>query len=163
MLPFVRPSTGWTRTCPWAVWRPWTPWSDVSSKRSRQPMLWLAAFALVAVALASIGIYGVIAHGVVARTRELGIRMALGARRGEVIAGVLGQGLRLTAIGLVVGLTAAVGLTRFMQALLYEVSATDPRTYLAVAASVLAMAAAACYLPARRASRVDPAITLRHE
>jgi putative ABC transport system permease protein len=102
-------------------------------------------------------------YAVTRRTQEIGIRMALGARQTQILQLVLRQGLRLAAAGTAIGLGLALALTRWMESLLYQVSATDPVTFAGIAALMLAVASAACYLPARRASRVDPMIALRYE
>ena len=121
----------------------------------------LAIFAGLALALAAIGTYGILSYSVGQRTREIGIHMALGATQGSVLGMILGQGLRLTLIGLVTGLIASFGLTRLLQAQLFNVKPTDPLTLTAVAAFIAVVAFMACYVPARRATRVDPMITLR--
>jgi ABC-type lipoprotein release transport system permease subunit len=121
------------------------------------------AFAALALLLAAVGIYGVMAYSVSQRTRELGIRRALGAPDGHVLGLVLGQGLRLTALALAVGLALALGLGRLLAASFYGVSPADPLLLLAVVAVLAAVALVACALPARRATRVDPAIVLRQE
>jgi putative ABC transport system permease protein len=121
----------------------------------------LGAFAGVALALAAIGLFGVMAYLVAQRTREIGVRLALGATRGEVFRLVLGRGLLLAGAGAAGGVAAALWLTRAMESLLFAVSRTDPVTFVAVPAALLAVAALACYVPARRAMRVDPAIALR--
>ena len=126
-------------------------------------MVLLALFGLLALALAGIGIYGVISYGVSMRTRELGIRIALGAGRREVLAMVLRQGASLTFAGLLAGLAASLILTRFLASLLYEVHSWDPATSLLVAVVLGAVALLACYIPARRATKVDPMVTLRYE
>jgi putative ABC transport system permease protein len=123
----------------------------------------VAAFALTALILTVIGIYGVLAYAVRERRRELGIRMALGAREGQVVSMVVGQGIRLAAIGLGLGFALALMGGRALAALLYGVSADDPLTYEAVAAALLAVAALASWLPARRAAVIDPVIAMRPE
>jgi putative ABC transport system permease protein len=129
----------------------------------RFAMYLLGIFAAVALALSAVGIYGVMAQSVTQRTHEIGIRMALGAEPRDVLRLVVGQGMALAAIGLVTGVAAALGLTRWMSRLLFGVRPTDPLTFLAVAAVLAAVALAACYLPARRATRVNPVEALRHE
>jgi predicted permease len=123
----------------------------------------VGSFAVLALLLAAIGIYAVLAYSVTRRTHELGVRMALGARRGDVFRLVLGQGLRVTAAGIVFGVAGALGLTRFLQTLLYEVRPTDPPTFAAVLLLLVSVSVAASYLPARRAMRVDPMVALRYE
>ncbi|HEU5412048.1 MAG TPA: ABC transporter permease [Candidatus Acidoferrales bacterium] len=120
-------------------------------------------FALLALALACIGLYGLLAYEVVRRTREIGIRMALGARPRDVLKIVVRQGIALAIIGAVIGIGAAIGVTRFMAAMLYGVHASDPLTIVAVTALLVAVALAACFIPARRATRVDPMVALRYE
>jgi putative ABC transport system permease protein len=134
-----------------------------SLSRSRFTMLVLAVFAALALILASVGIYGVIAYSVTQRTQEFGIRMALGANRRDVLRLVLGQGTRLTLLGIGLGVVAALIVTRLMATLLYGISASDPLTFTAVALLLAAIALAACYIPARRATRVDPIVALRYE
>jgi len=123
----------------------------------------LSLFGLLSLALAGIGIYGVIAYAVAQRTSEIGIRMALGASRGEIIRMVLKQGMLLASIGLVSGMLASVALTRMVSGLLFDVSATDPIVLGGVSLILAAVAFAACYVPARRATRIDPLIALRIE
>jgi putative ABC transport system permease protein len=122
-----------------------------------------AAFAALALILGIIGIYGVVSFFVGRRTREIGIRIAMGAQRRDILKLVVNEGLSLTLIGIVVGLAAASALTRFLGTLLYGVSATDPADFAAVAALFATVALAACYIPARRAMRVDPLTALRYE
>jgi len=123
----------------------------------------IVALALVALALAMVGVYSVISFSVSERTREIGIRMALGAKRRDVMAMVLGQGMRVSALGIFAGLGIAYGLTRLLQTLLFDVSATDPKTFLSVAVVLSVVALFACYLPARRATKVDPLVALKNE
>ncbi|MGB2640075.1 MAG: FtsX-like permease family protein, partial [Candidatus Acidiferrum sp.] len=129
----------------------------------RFAMILLAVFAGLALLLSSIGIYGVISYVVGQRTREIGIRMALGAQRSDVLKIVLGEAASLAVIGVVIGLVAAAGLTRLMAKIIYGVSSTDPLTFSLVAIVLTLVALAACYIPARRAMRVDPMVALRYE
>jgi predicted permease len=126
-------------------------------------MTLLAVFAGLALVLASIGIYGVISYIAGQRMREIGIRVALGAQRSDILKIVLGHGMRLALVGVVIGLAAAGGLTRLMSKILYGVSAVDPLTFACVAIVLTLVALAACYIPARRAMHVDPLFALRHE
>jgi putative ABC transport system permease protein len=134
-----------------------------SIARRRSSTLLVSAFALVALLLALVGIYGVTAYHVSQRTHEIGVRMALGAQRRDVIKLILGQSLRLTLGGLAVGLVSALALTRVMSGLLYDVKPNDPLTFAAGALLLAAVATLACYIPARRATKVDPLIALRYE
>lgn len=118
---------------------------------------------MLALLLASIGLYGLISYSVSQRTREIGIRVALGAQQRDVMRLVLGQGAKLTAIGVVIGVAAALGLAQLMGSILYGVKATDPLTFVGVAIALAIVALAACYIPARRATRVDPMVALRYE
>jgi ABC-type antimicrobial peptide transport system permease subunit len=126
-------------------------------------MILLGSFALLALLLSSMGIYGVVSYLVGQQTREIGIRIALGAQRGDVMRLVLGDGVKMALTGVAVGLAAAVGLTRLMTSVLFGVSATDPLTFGGVALLLALVALAAAYIPARRATRVDPLVALRYE
>jgi ABC-type antimicrobial peptide transport system permease subunit len=123
----------------------------------------LGVFAVLALLLASVGLYGVIAYAVTQRTRELGVRVALGATRGQVLGLVLGHGVRLTLIGVAIGAVGALALSRLITSLLYGVTPTDPATFVAVPAVLSAVAVLASYAPARRAMRVDPLVAMRAE
>ncbi len=136
---------------------------STSVAQRRFIMLLLGSLSAIALTLAMVGVYGVISFSVSERTQEIGIRMALGARAVDVLRMVLGQGMRVTAIGIVIGLSAAFGLTRLLASLLFEVSPTDLSTFSIVAAVLGAVAFLACYIPARRATKVDPLVALRYE
>ena len=123
----------------------------------------LAAFAFLATLLAVIGTHGVIAYSVSRRTHELGIRMALGAQPRDIVTMVLGEGLLPALIGIIIGVGGALALTRFLRSLLFEIKPTDPLTFIGVAILLMLVALAACYIPARRAMRVDPMVALRYE
>ena len=126
-------------------------------------MYLLMVFAGLAVTLAAIGIYGVLSYWVTQRRREIGIRMALGASRRDVVRLVAGQGARLMILGMVLGLILALGLAGLLASQLFNVSAYDPVTFFAVSGILGAVAALSCFLPARRAARVDPLVALRYE
>jgi predicted permease len=129
----------------------------------RLSMILLAAFAALAVTMSCVGIFGVTSYLVGERTREIGVRMALGARRSDVLRLVVGHGARMVCMGVFIGIAAALGLTRLMSNQLYGVSAHDPLTFIGVATLLLAVAVFACYIPARRATRIDPLVALRYE
>jgi ABC-type antimicrobial peptide transport system permease subunit len=134
-----------------------------SLARTSFALVMLAIASLMALALGLVGIYGVIAYVVAQRSREIGIRIALGAQRREVRKMFLRQGLALTGMGVVIGLVAALALTRLMSSLLFGISSTDAVTYVGAIGVILAAAALATYLPARRASAIDPMETLKAE
>ena len=134
-----------------------------SIARQRFSMLLLAIFAGVAMLLGAVGIYGVVSYSVAQRAHEIGVRMALGAPRGNVLRMVVGQGLKLVLLGVGIGLVAASVLTRLMESLLFGISATDPATFVAISVVLVAAATLASYIPARRATRIDPLIALRYE
>ena len=138
-------------------------WLTESIALRRLSMFLLAGFAALALLLAAIGIYGVLAHSVVQRTHEIGIRMALGAQMRDVLHLILGHGMSLAALGILAGSAGALGVTRLLVNLLFGVAATDPGTFLAIAALLGAVAFLACYLPARRAAKLDPVIALNRQ
>lgn len=123
----------------------------------------LTAFALVAATLAAVGIYGVLAYSVTARTQEIGVRMALGAQRRQVLSMIMRRGTTLTAIGIAVGLIVAAAAARYLQSMLFGIEPTDPITFVGIATAFAVVAMVACYLPARRATAVDPVVALRQE
>jgi len=131
--------------------------------RPRLLTVLLGLFGAMGLILGALGIYGVLSYIVTQRMREIGVRVALGARTGDVLMMFVGRGLRLAAVGVAVGLIAAAALTRLMQSVLYGITPTDPMTFAAVGVGLLAVAALASWLPARRAARVDPMVALRAE
>ena len=136
---------------------------DKSVARTSFTLLMLGIAGAMALALGIIGIYGVMSYTVSERKREIGIRLALGAQDGDVLQMVLRQGTKLALLGVAIGIGAAFGLTRLMTNLLYGVTAHDPLTFVVVAALLILVAVLACYIPARRATLVDPMVALRHE
>src|ERR1700752_3976235 len=143
---------------PISAMRPMAEWVDSSVAQPRYRTMLFGLFAALAMILAATGIYGVMSYSVAQRTHEVGVRMALGARRVDVLKLVVGQGMVLTVIGVVIGLLAASALTRVMASLLFGVTAKDPLTFAAVAALLTVVAFIACVVPARRATRVDPLV-----
>jgi putative ABC transport system permease protein len=137
--------------------------SEFSYAEPRLVLGILGVFAALGLALVSVGVFSVVAYGVARRTHEIGIRMALGAERGGVLRLVLGTGLRPVVVGVAVGVAVSLALSRVLASRLFGVTAHDPATLAAVVAVVLQAGLAACWLPARRASRVDPLVALRHE
>jgi putative ABC transport system permease protein len=136
--------------------------SDAVAQPRFQTIL-LSLFGLVALVLVSAGIYGVVSYSVAQRTHEIGVRIALGAQRSDVLQLVISHGMKQVLIGLALGLGGALALTRVMKSLLFGVSTTDPLTFVVIALLLMAIALLACLLPARRAMRVDPMVALRYE
>ena len=139
---------------------------QVFSDRVAQPRFradLMGLFSLLALILTAVGLYGVLSYSVALRTHEIGIRMALGARKNDVLTMVVGQGLKLALIGVAIGIAGALALTQFLSSLLYGVKPTDPLTFIAVSLILIAVALLACYIPARRAAKVDPMVALRYE
>jgi putative ABC transport system permease protein len=136
---------------------------SASVANMRMVVILFGVFAALALLLAAVGIYGVLSYAVAQRTHEIGIRLALGAQRSDVLRLVVGHGMRLVILGVVLGTAGAFAVTRLLESLLFGVSATDPATFAAVSAALSAVALLACYIPARRATRVDPIIALRYD
>jgi putative ABC transport system permease protein len=136
---------------------------DKTTAQRRFNLLWLGAFAVLALVLATVGLYGLISFSTAQRTKEIGVRMALGAQPGDVLKLVMSEGLGLTLIGVALGLVAVAAASRLMKSLLFGVGATDPLTFASVALLLTLVALFACYIPARRATKVDPLVALRYE
>jgi predicted permease len=134
-----------------------------SIAQQRMSVLVLVTFAAVALTLASIGLYGVVSHGVTERTHEIGVRMALGAEQRHVLGLLVRQGLTMSALGTALGVTGAIALSRWIEGMLFGVTGTDPMTMIAVVATLMAVALVACYVPAWRATKMDPTTALRSE
>jgi ABC-type antimicrobial peptide transport system permease subunit len=164
LLPSVRSEIrAVERDVPISEVRTMAEYMDRSVARPRFNMVLFGAFAGLALLLAALGLFGVISYSVAQRTQEIGIRRALGAADGRVVGMVLKQGMTLAAAGVATGLAAAFALTRFLESLLFSVKPTDAVTLAAVATVLVVVALAACYVPARRAARVDPMTALRYE
>jgi ABC-type antimicrobial peptide transport system permease subunit len=146
---------------PMADVRTMDEWMARSLEGRRAPMLLLVLFGAVALTLSAVGIYGVLAFGVAQRSREFGIRQALGAEPRAILSLVLSQGMRTAGLGVVLGLAGAVSLTRYLQSLLFGVGTHDPSVYGGVTALLLGVAFVACYIPALRATHVAPTVALR--
>src|SRR5262245_16427835 len=134
-----------------------------SLRQQRLITLLLFIFSIIALTLAAVGVYSVMSYSATQRTHEIGIRMALGAQRIDVLKLMVGQGMRLAFVGIVIGLLGSIALTRFIETLLFEVRASDPLTYALIASLIVVVSMLACYLPARRTSKVDPLVALKYE
>jgi putative ABC transport system permease protein len=143
--------------------RPMSAWLSESTAQERFNSTLLAIFAAVALLLAAIGLYGVLAYSVSRRTQEIGVRMAMGATGSDIFKLILKQGMLLTFAGVAIGIIAALGLTRLLTTLLFGVKANDPVTFIVIGLLLMFVAFLACYIPARKATKVDPMIALRYE
>ena len=142
------------------------PLDEVFSEAIARPRITATAmsvFAAAALLLAALGVYGIVAYSVSQRTREFGIRVALGAKPAQIITMVVNQNLRIVAIGLVIGLAAAIPATRLMRGLLFQVGPNDPTTFIAIGVMLAAVAILASYVPARRGTQIDPVVTLKSD
>jgi predicted permease len=148
---------------PMAVVRTMDQWLDLTAAQPRLNAVLLMIFSAVALLIAAIGIYGVLSYSVTQRTREIGLRMAIGAQPGGVLRWIVREGMVVALAGIAVGLAGAIGVSRLLESLLFGVTARDPATFAGVAVALAVVAGAACYVPARRASRVDPIVALREE
>lgn len=163
VMPVTRTVAGLDKDQPIYNVKPMTEVLNASMARQRFTMLLMSCFAALAATLAAIGLYGVMSYSVSLRTQEMGIRMALGSQRKDILKLVIGHGLKLAFIGVGIGLIIALGLTRLLQSLLFGISATDPVTFIAIALLLAFVAVLASIIPARRAMRVDPMVALRYE
>jgi putative ABC transport system permease protein len=150
-------------TLPAALMRPLVDVVSDSVAQRRFSMLLLGLFAAIALCLAAVGLYGVVAYGVNLRTQEIGIRMAIGADGGDVLRMIVGGGMKLALTGVALGLAGALALSGVLRTMLYDVTPFDPSSYVLTALVLLAVAGLACYIPARRATRLDPLRALRHD
>ena len=150
-------------TLPVSTVRTMDEWVSNSAAQPRLNAILLAVFAAVAMLIAAIGIYGVLAYSVNQRTREIGLRMALGAPRGHVLRLIVREGMTVGAIGIGIGIAGALALSRVLASLVFDVPVRDPLTYVVVAVSLAVVALVACVIPARKASRVDPIVALRYD
>jgi predicted permease len=163
IMPVTKAVAGIDKDQPIYNVKPMTDVLNASVARQRFTMLLMSCFAVVAAALAAIGLYGVMSYSVSLRTQEVGIRLALGSQRSDILKLIIGQGLKLAFIGIGIGLSIAFGLTRLLQSLLFGISASDPVTFITIALLLVVVAFLASIIPARRAMRVDPMVALRYE
>jgi putative ABC transport system permease protein len=164
ILPFVRQRVReLDASLPLSTVRTMDEWLTISAAQPRLNAVLLVIFAVVAMLIAAIGIYSVLAYSVNQRTKEIGVRMALGAPRAQVLRMVVREGMTVGSIGVAVGLAGAIAASRVLDSLVFDVQVRDPFTYVAVAAILVLVALLACVIPARKASRVDPIVALRYE